>query len=144
MRRAGHAASDREAVGGVREFAHFQVRRTIKIRQRDISEFEEGLNLLIDSAEIEISFQYEVSEASQIYHELQLQAFESARMKAQALAEYAGDSIGKALEISEFPPEYGRASTAIGLSMPRSLQSDMSSPEARLLQSVVYVMFELK
>ena len=97
-REIGRVAIDRiysrDAVGGIREFAHFQVRRTVKIRQRDISEFEAGLNLLIDSAEIEVSFQYEVSESGRIYSELQLRAFEAARSKAQALAEHAESNLG--------------------------------------------------
>jgi len=133
---------DRDEWGRAREFSHFEVSRTLRLRQRDLSKFEEALSLLIGAADVEVHFQYEVSGAPEIMDRLRLQAFDAARRKAAALAQRAGLGLGAVMEISEFPP--AQESRGFSMELPAPPVWDVGSPQARSLAARVYVQFELR
>lgn len=131
----------RNELGGSREFSHYSVRRTIKITQRRLGDFEHTLNALINSAEVELYFTYQFSDEALIRDGLRLQALDEAKKKAKEMVERLGGYLGQVVEISEFPPE-DRGVQGIGLPAPPS--PDPASPEARVISVKVYVTFEIK
>ena len=126
---------------GAREFSHFLVSRVIKLTQRDFSRFEETINALINSAEVELRYVYTISNEREIRDELRLQALDAAKVKASAMVERLGETLGRVVEISEFPPADKNAH-GIGLPAPPSI--DRVSPEARKLSVSVYVTFGIE
>lgn len=131
---------------GQRVFSHFSVRRTVKIRLRDLDRFEEALDRLVKAADVELWFSYEISNVEEIRREIQLEALDDARDKALGLAERAHRKLGPALSISEFSPQ---ASPVPGV-MEKSLTSSVAdsrggqaTPEARKLLETVYVIYPL-
>ena len=132
----------RNQAAGTRTFSHYSVRRTIKLTQHDFAEFEETLNALINSAEIELRFAYEISNKESIKNDLRLQALDAARAKAKAMVERLDGELGEVVEISEFP--LSDRSSVKSLDLPAPPSYDQVSPEARRIFVPVYVTFEIE
>lgn len=133
---------------GTRRFTHFSVRRQVKIRQKDLDKFEDSLDRLIKSAEIELWFQYEISNEKELRHELKLEALDSAQLKAEAMVQRLGRKLGPALSISEFHPSGGGHFGGVpemAMSAPMADgRSKQATPEARVLNETVYVVFNMR
>jgi hypothetical protein len=82
-------------------FKHFVVRRHVTIRQRDLSRFDEYLDKLVASTEMEVNFNFESSKVHEIRKETRLEALKIAKQKAQDMAEVAGAKLGPVLAIDE-------------------------------------------
>jgi uncharacterized protein YggE len=92
---------DRDQAGNPTSFRHFEVVRTVTLRQRDTKRFDEVLARLVDAADVEVSYQLE----SSAYHETRamtrLEAVKAARVKATAMTELLGAKLGRVLRIAE-------------------------------------------
>ena len=52
---------DRDQAGNQTSFRHFQVERTVTLRQRDTSRFDEVLARLVGAGDVEVSYSLESS-----------------------------------------------------------------------------------
>lgn len=130
-------------------FKHFSVHRSITIRQRELNRFDEYLDSLVASAEMEVDFSFESSKIHDVRAETRLKALTVAKNKAQAMAEVVGAKLGKVLTINEHP---GNRSSGSPWSNSISVQSMPSAdsvsetfvPGAISVSITVYVVFELE
>ena len=83
------------------DFKQFRVYRSITIRQRDLSRFDEFIDAFVASADLEVSFSYQYSKIHETRAETRLEALKIAKEKAAALAEVGGAKLGKVLTINE-------------------------------------------
>lgn len=130
-------------------FKHFAVYRSVTIRQRELSRFDEYLDRLVASAEMEVSFSFESSKIHDVRADTRLQALLAAKKKAQAMAEAVGAGLGRALTINEHSDNRGFGSplsNSISVqSMPSvDSSSDTFVPGAILVSVTVYAVFELE
>ncbi len=82
-------------------FKHYAVSRGVTIRQRDLKRFDEFLDALVASTEMEVSFAFETSRIHDVRAETRLEALKVARNKAADLAEVVGAKLGRVLTIDE-------------------------------------------
>lgn len=87
--------------GRRKDFKGFRVYRSITIRQRDLSRFDEFIDAFVASADLEVSFSYQYSKIHETRAETRLEALKIAKDKAAALAEVSGAKLGKVLTIDE-------------------------------------------
>ena len=137
-------------------FRGFSVRRSVTIRERDLKKFDEFLDSLVLSAEMEVSFNFESSKLQDVRADTRLKAVRIAREKAAAMAEAAGAKLGKVLTIDERPPQprgwlessgggFGAANGIFVSSTPSAdLTTDRFVPGALSVQITVYTTFELE
>jgi len=101
----GHVRIDREynrdQRGNRTDFKGFVVTRNITIRQRDLKRFDEYLDALVSSADIEVNFRLATSELQEVRAATRLDALRMAKKKAADMAEVVGAKLGPALTISE-------------------------------------------
>ena len=76
-------------------------------------------------------------------HRGRIDALHKAKQKAEDLATVLGDSVGKALTISEFRPNESRTYTESMYSSVRGVVAS-TKPEKIAVSAKVYVVFELK
>lgn len=127
-----------------RTFKAFSLDRRVTLRLRDLTRFEELLDALLQSGPMEFSYDYESSAADIAMNELRLRAVRAAREKAEALAREGGASLGRVLEISEFPLEDRiprRAS--FGMRIMEDLTPQVSA-ESLHVEATYYVTFALE
>jgi len=141
----------REYERTTREFRHFLVRRSVTIRQRDLKRFDEFLDSLVSSAEMEVSFSFKSTRLQEVRAETRLKALESAKDKATAMAEVVGAKIGRVLTINEHAqvdrwqgPMLSNSSWVQSRPPTVDLASDKFVPGAITVQMTVYAMFELE
>jgi uncharacterized protein YggE len=130
-------------------FKHFAVYRSITIRQRELNRFDEYLESLVASADMEVDFSFESSKIHDVRAETRLKALLEAKKKAEAMAEVVGATLGKVLTINEHAENRGFGSpfsNSIAIqSMPSvDLASDTFVPGAISVSITVYAVFELK
>lgn len=141
---------ERDQHGRRTDFKHFVVSRGITIRQRDLKRFDEYLDALVSSAEMEVSFSFESSRIHEVRAETRLRAVKAARDKAVAMAAAAGAGIGRVLTINEHPQTGGwqspLANNAIVVNSVPSVDvaSDRFIPGAIRERVTVYATFELE
>lgn len=92
---------DRGPRGERGNFKEFVVTRGITIRERDLQRFDEFLDALLSSSDMEASFVFESSKFQEIRSESRLKALHVAKEKAVGMAEALGAKLGKVLTISE-------------------------------------------
>jgi len=101
----GHVRIDREynrdERGNRTDFKGFVVTRNITIRQRDLKRFDEYLDALVSSADIEVNFRLATSEIQEVRAATRLDALRMAKKKAADMAEVVGAKLGPALTIRE-------------------------------------------
>jgi uncharacterized protein len=85
------------------EFKGFNVHRRVTIRQRDLKRFDDFLDALVASAEMEIHFNFESSRMREIRAETRLKALQAAKEKAAAMAAAVGAKLGPVVTIDESP-----------------------------------------
>ena len=141
---------ERDKHGHQGEFKHFVVTRSVTIRQRDLSRFDEYLETLISSAEMEVSFNFESSNIHQVRADTRLKALQAAKDKAAAFAEVVGEKLGSVLTIREHPSDgSSRNFHPLSNSMfvqsqpPADISTDRFIPGAISVQVTVYATFEL-
>lgn len=131
------------------DFKHFVVTRSVTIRQRELKRFDEFLDALVSSADMEVSFRFESSCMRDVRAETRLEALRMAREKARAMAEAAGATLGRALTINEHAQD-GRwrgigSNAAVVHSTPSvDAASDRFVPGAISVRVTVYATFELE
>lgn len=131
------------------EFKNFVVNRHVTIRQPDLDRFDEFLDALVGSADMDMNFHFETSKMHEVRAETRLKALKAAKDKAEALAVIANSRIGKPLKIDEHPTDGGRSSftnnMAFSHSAPTADQaSDTFIPGAIRVQVTIHATFELK
>jgi uncharacterized protein len=92
---------DRDQSGNVTSFRHFEVTRTVTLRQRDTKNFDEILAKLIGVNDVEVSYHLESSEYHKLRAQTRLEAVKAARKKAGAMTELLGGKLGRVLRIAE-------------------------------------------
>lgn len=96
---------DRDQFGNQTTFRHFEINRSVTIRQRDISRFDAVLAKLISTADIDVNYTLESSELQATRNKTRLEAVSAARKKATEMTELLGAKIFRVLRIVE-PPEH--------------------------------------
>ncbi|MBN2180846.1 MAG: SIMPL domain-containing protein [Sedimentisphaerales bacterium] len=147
----GQVSVNREYERNTRAFKHFLVRRGVTIRQRDLKRFDEFLDSLVSSTEMEVWFSFESSSMYEVRAETRLKALKAAQEKAKAMAEVVGARIGRVLTINEHAQADQRqgsmlSNTAWVQSTPPTvdLASDKFVPGAITVKVTVYATFELE
>ena len=142
---------ERDQMGRRGEFKGFIVSRSVTIRQRDLKRFDEFLDSLVSSTEMEVSFSFESSRIQEVRAETRLRALQAAKDKAAAMADVVGAKLGRVLTINEHAPGYGgqnplsNSSYNYGQSTPSvDLATDKFVPGAIPVQVSVYTTFELE
>ena len=92
---------ERTPQGNQGPFKGFIISRTVTIRQRDLKRFDEFLDALVSSAEMEVGFSLESSKVADVRVETRLKALEIAKNKAAAMAKVVDAKLGRVLEVSE-------------------------------------------
>ena len=133
------------------DFKHFLVRRSVTIRQRDLKRFDEFLDSLVASTEMEVSFSYASSTIHEVRADTRLKALKIAQEKASAMAETIGAKLGQVLTISEHPQDGSRNSGMMAqnnmsftINPGVDVSSDRFVPGAIDVQITVYTTFELE
>jgi hypothetical protein len=141
---------DRDRAGNTTSFRHFEVVRTITLRQRDTSRFDEVLARLIGAADVEVTYSLESSDYHKLRAQTRLDAVKAAKEKAAAMTELLGARLGRVLRIAE-PEEnwspYSSISNA-AFTAPRQLEADEApgtfAPGAIEIRVSIEVDFEIE
>ncbi len=119
---------DRDQAGNVTSFRHFEVVRTVTLRQKDTTLFDQVLTRLIEAADVEVSYHLESSEYHAQRAATRLEAVKAAREKARAMTELLGGKLGRVLRIAEprenWSSQLGISNTAF--SAPRQVEPDQA------------------
>jgi len=138
---------ERDEHGRRGDFKHFVVSRSVTIRQR--KRFDEFLDSLVSSTEMEVSFSFESSRIHEVRAETRLKALQAAKDKAAAMAKIVGARLGRVLTINEHAPadpwqsrgsnrEYLQSTPSVDLATEKFV------PGAIHVQVTVYATFELE
>lgn len=92
---------DRDQAGNTTSFRHFEVVRTVTLRQFDTNRFDAILARLVETADVEVNYQLESSEYHKQRTKTRLEAVKAAREKASAMTELLGAKLGRVLRIAE-------------------------------------------
>ena len=98
---------DRDQAGNQTSFRHFQVERSITLRQRDTSRFDAVLAGLVAASDVEVSYSLESSEYHELRAKIRLEAVKAARKKATEMTELLGGKLGRVLRIAEPQENWG-------------------------------------
>lgn len=101
---------DRDQAGNQTSFRHFEVVRTVSLRQKDTTRFDEVLTQLIDASDVEVSYSLESSQYTKQRVQTRLEAVKAAKQKALAMTELLGGKLGRVLRIAEPRESYGSSS----------------------------------
>jgi len=121
---------ERTSRGDRGAFKHFVVSRSVTIRQRDLKRFDEFLDALVASTELEASFSFATSRMHEVRTETRLKALKVARDKAAAMAEVVGAKLGKVLTIDEHSS--GSRWMSLGTNIVSNSMIDAGPPAADL------------
>lgn len=140
---------ERDERGGRGDFKHFVVRRSVTIRQRDLKRFDEFLDALVASAEMEVGFNFATSRIHEIRAETRLKALQVAKDKAEAMVQVVGAKLGRVLTIDEHGPENPWQSPLSNAAVTQSkpsvdLATEKFVPGAISVQVTVYATFEIE
>jgi len=132
-----------------KEFKHFKVSRSIEIRQRDLKRFDEFLDALVASADMEVRFSYGSSRMREVRAETRLKALQAARDKAEAMAKVVGAKLGRVLTINEHSGRGGWREFASNAYVAHSspavdVATDRYVPGAISVKVTVFAAFELE
>jgi uncharacterized protein YggE len=137
---------------GVRgNFKYFVVNRSVTIRERDLKRFDEFLDTLVSSTEMEVYFNFESSHIRDIRVDTRLKALQAAKQKAMAMAEAAGAKLGRVWSINEHSAsDSGRSAMSNSnisyaqSTPPPDLATETFVPGAISVPVTVYVTYELQ
>lgn len=140
----------RDERGNRGPFRYFRVNRRMTVRQHDLTRFDEFLERLVGTAEIEVYPQLESSEIHAIRRENRLKAVVIAKQKATDMLNELGGKLGKPLSISENFQSGGTrqfVSNNMVTQMPSNPEDDVVSgtfaPGTIDIRTTVYVTFEI-
>jgi uncharacterized protein YggE len=147
----GHVRIDREynrdERGHKTTFKAFVVSRNITIRQRDLKRFDEYLDALVSSADMEVNFRLATSELQEVRAATRLDALRMAKKKATDMAEVVGAKLGPVLTINEksnSPTWYDATNGTVTISEPSiDLATARFVPGALTVKISVDATFEL-
>ncbi len=142
---------DRDQAGNITSFRHFEVVRTVTLRQKDTSLFDQVLTRLIEAADVEVSYHLESSEYHKQRAQTRLEAVKVAREKAGAMTELLGGKLGRVLRIAEplenWSSPYSGISN-VAFSAPRQAEPDQApgtfAPGAVEVRVSIEVDFEIE
>jgi uncharacterized protein len=121
-----HKVYDRDQAGNQTSFRHFEVVRSITLRQQDTTRFDEVLTQLMETADVEVSHHLESSDYHKLRAQTRLEAVKAARDKAAAMTELLNAKLGRVLRIAEpkesYSPFSGMSNTAFAA--PRQAEPD--------------------
>jgi uncharacterized protein len=142
---------DRDQAGNQTSFRHFQVERTVTLRQRDASRFDEVLARLVGAGDVEVSYSLESSEYHEQRTKTRLEAVKAARKKAAEMTELLGGKLGRVLRIAEPQENWGSSYLSNGnsaFSTPRQAEPDQApgtfAPGAIEVKVSIEVAFEIE
>ncbi|HEX5104550.1 MAG TPA: SIMPL domain-containing protein [Pirellulaceae bacterium] len=117
---------DRDRAGNITSFRHFEVVRTVTLRQHDTTQFDDVLARLVGAADIEVSHHLESSEYHKLRAQTRLEAVKAAREKAAAMTELLGAKLGRVLRIAEPRENWSSPGFAsnMAFSAPRQAEPD--------------------
>ena len=139
---------ERNERGDRGDFKHFRITRSVTIRQRDLKRFDEFLDALISSAEMDVGFSFESSRIHEIRAETRLKALQVAKDKAEALVQVVGSELGRVLTIDESAQGDRQRISFSNMKVFQSTPSvDLATerfiPGAISVQMTVYATFEI-
>ena len=140
---------ERDRYGQQGDFKHFAVSRSVTIRQRDLKRFDEFLDTLVASSEMEVNFTFESSRMHEVRAETRLKALEAAKDKAAAMANVVEAKLGRVLTINEhaqggrWQSQFSNAAV-IQNTPPADLATERFVPGAISVRVTVYATFELE
>ena len=140
---------ERDDRGRRGDFKHFVLSRNVTIRQRDLKRFDEFLDTLVTSAEMEVSFSFGSSRIHDVRAETRLKALQAAKDKAAAMAKVVGARLGPVLTINEHRQGDRWSSPASNRAFVHSspgidLATEKFVPGAINVRVTVYATFELE
>lgn len=142
---------DRDQAGNQTSFRHFEVVRSVTLRQQDTTRFDEVLAQLVGTQDVEVSYHLESSDYHKLRAQTRLEAVKAAREKAQAMTELLGAKLGRVLRIAE--PRESWSSPYLGVSnsafaAPRQAEPDEAqgtfSPGSVEVRVSIEVDFEIE
>jgi uncharacterized protein YggE len=146
---SAHKVYDHDARGNQTSFRHFQVQRSITLRQRDSASFDATLAQLV-AAEAEVSYSLESSAYHATRAKTRLDSVNAARKKATEMTELLGAKVGRVLRIAEPQESFGRSSPTSnsGFSAPRQAEPDEApgtfAPGSIEIKVSIEVAFEIE
>lgn len=142
---------DRDSAGNHTSFRHFQVNRSITLRQHDTTTFDHVLARLMDASDIEVSHSLESSRYHELRQQTRLEAVKAARQKAAAMTELLGGKLGRVLRIEEPVERFGGAGLALSnmaYAGPRQAEADQApgtfAPGSIEIRVSIEVSFEIE
>ena len=130
-------------------FKHFVVNRSVTVYQRDLSRFDEFLDTLVASTELEVSFSFKSTRMQEVRSEARTKAVQVAKTKAEAMARVAGATLGKVITLNEHNPTsswQNPMSNSAYVTPPAVTDSGSESfvPGSIQVRVTVYATFELR
>jgi uncharacterized protein YggE len=95
---------DRDRSGNQGAFRHYSFQRTIVLRQRDTAKFDDVLQNLTGTENVEISYSLESADFHKVRRETRLRAVKVAKEKASEMTTLLGAKLGHVLTIDESSP----------------------------------------
>ena len=141
---------DRDAAGNQTSFRHFLVDRSVTLRQRDTSRFDDVLARLVAAADVEVSYSLESSEYHDLRAKTRLEAVKAARKKATDMTELLGAKLGRVLRVAEPQETWGSSYLAnnSAFAAPRQAEPDEApgtfAPGAIEVKVSIEVAFEIE
>ena len=120
---------DRDQFGNQTSFRHYQVTRSITLRQRDTSQFDALLARLIGETDVEVSYRLESSEYLALRAKTRLDAVKAARTKAAAMTELLGAKLGRVLRIAEPQESWGGVNPSNNFNNAAAAASRQAEPD---------------
>lgn len=124
---------------GVNRFSHFCVKRTVTFRQDQLASVDATLDKLVNSADVEVVYHYEVADPEAVMRELRKRALDQARVKIESIATYIGRTMGELLNVNVTEQRYRN----IHHNQREIELTGVSGPEARFMESRVRVNYRL-
>ncbi len=91
----------RDRSGNRGAFRHYSFQRTIVLRQRDTTKFDDVLQMLTGTENVEISYSLESTDFHKVRRETRLRAVKVAKEKASEMTLLLGAKLGHVLTIDE-------------------------------------------
>jgi len=142
---------DRDQAGNQTSFRHFEVVRSITLRQRDTKGFDNVLAKLVAAEDVEVSYQLESSEYHKLRAKTRLEAVKAAREKAAAMTELLGAKLGRVLRVAEPKETWSSSFSSVSNSAfaaPRQAEPDEApgtfAPGAIEIKVSIEVDFEIE
>jgi uncharacterized protein YggE len=95
------------------EFIGFDVRRSLTLKQKDLTKFEEYLQKFVGNADIEADYRLESSRRADLRWQARVEAMKLAQRKAGEMAEAVGATLGGPSVVIEGVPSPGRGGYAM-------------------------------